>query len=154
MMNQAMDQMDSITGLPLREGGRIPVAALAGAMTKGATYNNIHISNSQVGVLSTGDLARIDAVITLTKDTDGETIGKAITALTQALIDSREIDEKSKKELLDLVQSLAEQIVGVRKPSVIMSLLRGIEERAKGYVAISTVIHQFVHVVSSMFGGG
>jgi hypothetical protein len=156
MMNQAMDQMDSITGIPLG-GGRIPVAALAGAMTKGATYNNIHINNSQVGVLNTGDLARIDAVITLTKDTDVEPIGKAITALTQALIDSKEIDEKGKKDLLDLVQSLAEQIVGAqgaRKPPVIMSLLRGIEERAKGYVAISAVIQQLVQVVTSMFGSG
>ncbi len=34
-----------------------------------------------------------------------------------------------------------------------MSLLRGIEERAKGYVAISDVIQQLVQAVTSMFGG-
>jgi hypothetical protein len=57
MMNQAMDDMDEISGLPA-SGGRIPVAALAGAMKKGSTYNNININNSTVGILNTGDLAR------------------------------------------------------------------------------------------------
>ncbi len=64
MMNQAMDDMDSISGIST--GGRIPVTALANAMQKRHVYNNIRISNSTVGVLNTGDLAKIDAVITLT----------------------------------------------------------------------------------------
>jgi hypothetical protein len=151
-----MDDMEEISGLPA-SGGRIPVAALAGAMKKGSTYNNININNSTVGILNTGDLARIDAVITLTKDTDVEPIGNAIKELTQAIIDAKEIDKKARQELVDLVQSFAEQIVGSqgqRKPSVIMSLLRGIEERAKGYVALSIVAKQLVDIATSIFGGG
>jgi hypothetical protein len=133
MMNQAMDDMDEISGISLG-GGRIPVAALAGAMKSGSVYNNIRISNSTVGVFSTGDLARIDAVITLTKDTDVEAIGETLKNLTQTIIDTRDIDHNAKRELVELIQSLAEQVVGsqgARKPSVIMTLVRGIEERAK-----------------------
>jgi hypothetical protein len=154
MINQSMDDMDMISGISLG-GGRIPVAALAGAMNRGSTYNNISINNSTVGVLNTGDLARIDAVITLTKDTDVEPIGEAIKALTQAIIDSKDVDGKAKKEIIDLVQSLAEQVVGSqgqRKPSVISTLLRGIEERAKGYVAISAVVKQLVEIATDIFG--
>src|SRR4051812_20740802 len=70
MLNHAMDSMDAVIGIPT--GGRIPIAAIAQAMNKGNTYNNISISNSQVGVLNTGELAKIDAAITLTKGSDAE----------------------------------------------------------------------------------
>jgi hypothetical protein len=155
MMNQAADDMDSMVGF--RTGGRIPVVALANAMQKRHVYNNIRISHSTVGVLNTGDLARIDAVITLTKDSDVEAIGETLKNLTQAVIDARNIDEKAKKDLVELIQSLAEQVVGSqgqRKPLVIMTLLRGIEERAKGIGAISGVVHQLVAVITNMFGAG
>jgi hypothetical protein len=155
MMNHALDEMDEISGISLG-GGRIPVAALAGAMKNGSVYNNIRISNSTVGVLNTGDLARIDAVITLTKDTDVEAIGDILKSLTQTIIDARDIEQKAKKELVELIQSLAEQVVGsqgARKPSVIVTLVRGIEERAKGIVAISAIVHQLVDVVTRTFGG-
>jgi hypothetical protein len=101
-------------------------------------------------------LAKIDAVITLTKDTEVEAIGDTLGDLTQVIIDA-DIERKVKKDLIELIQSLAEQVVGSqgpRKPSVIMTLLRGIEERAKGIVAISTVVHQLGAVVMKMFGGG
>ena len=97
--------------------------------------NNIKITNSTVGVINTGDLARINAVITLTKDTDVEQIGVAIRARMEATIAAKDIDIGVKKEIAELVQSLAEQVVGsqgTRKPSVIMALVRAIEEKAKG----------------------
>jgi hypothetical protein len=157
MMNQAADDLDSFAGFSTT-GGRIPVGALAkAAEKKGPVYNNIRISNSTVGVLNTGDLARIDAVITLTKDTDVEAIGQTLMKLTQAIIDAKEIEQKAKRELVELIQSLAEQVVGSqrqRKPSVIMTLLHGIEQRAAGIVALSTIVQQLVQVVTTMFGGG
>lgn len=91
MLNQAMDDMDNVVGFGLSSRSRIPVAEMARAMQKGSTYNNINISNSQVGVLNTGDLARIDAVITLTKDSDAELAGQQLRLLTQAIVDTAEI---------------------------------------------------------------
>src|ERR1700680_2785548 len=102
MMNQSMDDMDEISGIRLG-GGRIPVAEMAKAMQKRPVYNNIKISNSTVGVLNTGDLARIDAVITLTKHTDVEGVGEQLKGLTQAIIDSKEFDDAAKKEMIDLI---------------------------------------------------
>lgn len=130
MMNQAMDDMDEMTGFG-PSGGRIPVAALASAMSTKSTYNNISISNSNIGVVNTGDLAKIDAVITLTKDSDADAIGLAIKSLAQAIVDSKEIDKAGKQELIDFVQAIGEQIVGARKKPILFSLFRGLEERAK-----------------------
>jgi hypothetical protein len=63
--------------------------------------NNIRISNSSVGVMNTGELARIDAVITLTKDTDCENIGQLLGQLTQVIIDSKDADSNAKREMLE-----------------------------------------------------
>jgi hypothetical protein len=151
MMNQAMDHMDEITGFG-QTGGRIPVAALARVMSKNSTYNNINISNSMVGVVNTGDLARIDAVITLTKDSDAEAIGTAIKALAQAIIDSNEVDRASKQEMIDLVQAIGEQIVGQRKKPILLSLFKSLEERAKGYAAISAATQSLILITTKILG--
>lgn len=156
MANQAMDDMEMVSGISLG-GGRIPVAQMARAIQKGAVYNNIRISNSTVGVLNTGDLARIDAVITLTKDTDVEGVGQQVKSLVQTVIDSNELNNASKKEFIDLIQALADQVVGARgerKPSVIMALLRSVEERAKGLVAISQVVAGLAQAIHRVFGSG
>ena len=151
MTDQALDDMDAVVGLP-QSGGRIPVREIALAMKGKSVLNNIHITNSSVGVLNTGDLARIDAVITLTKNTNVETIGTQLQKLTQSMVDSSDLEQAQKKELLDLVQALAEQVVGARKPSVIKSLLTSIEDRAKGMAAIFSVVQVLSAAVRGLFG--
>jgi hypothetical protein len=147
LMNQAMDHMDEVTGLGIT-GGRIPVAALAGALRRGNVYNNINVSNSQIGVISTGDLAKIDAAITLTSGSDADQIGRYLRELTQAVVDASDVDQEGKKELIELIQ----QIVSARKKPVIASLLRSIEERAQGAAAIIQVFSALKGAIVSLFG--
>jgi Zn-dependent M16 (insulinase) family peptidase len=153
MMNQALDQMDFVTGIPSM-GGRIPVESLARAMQKAHVYNNISVTNSQVGVINTGDLAKIDAAITMTEGSDADSVGQQLKALTQAIIDSNQLTADAKKELVELIQSLSEQIVGNRKQSVSMALIKSIEERAKGINAISQLVGGLISAISRAFGGG
>jgi hypothetical protein len=150
MMNQALDDMDMVIGV--NSGGpRIPIGQLARAMQKAPTYTNISVNNSQVGVLNNGEIARIDAAITLTKDSDVEAIGQQLQLLTQAVVNANDVDAAIKTELIDLVQSLSEQIIGKRKPSVIRSLLGSIEERAKGFNAIAAAASTLAQAVHSLF---
>jgi hypothetical protein len=151
MMNLALDDMDAVVGMAL-PGGRIPVTEIVQAMKGRAVLNNIRVTNSNVGVLNTGDLARIDAVITLTRSTDVEAIGAQLQRLTQTVVDSADIDPNCKKEMLGLIQSLAEQVVGPRKPSVIKALLQSIEERAKGIAAIFSVFQSLATAIKQLFG--
>src|SRR6266480_4272438 len=67
MMNHASASMDSMLGGIGGESPRIPVEAIARAASMANTYNNISISNSSVGVVNTGNLARIDAAITMSQ---------------------------------------------------------------------------------------
>jgi hypothetical protein len=153
MLNQAQDDMDRI--IPIGPpSARIPVAAMAGAFRRGnAVYNNIQVTNSQIGVINTGDLAKIDAAITMTTGSDADAIGRQLRELTQAVLDAGNIASEQKKELIELIQALSEQIVSARKKPVIASLLRSIEERAKGAHAIVQLVMTLKGVIGQFFQG-
>lgn len=151
MLNQALDDMDTISGISLG-GGRIPVSAIAKAMQNKPTFNNISVTNSNVGVINTGDLAKIDAAITITDGTDVAEIGQLFRHLTQAVIDSTELSASTKKEMAELIHALSDQIVGGRKKSIISSLIRSLEERAKGANAIIQLIGSLTAAIGQLFG--
>jgi hypothetical protein len=147
--NQAMDQNPFGSLL----GGRIPVAAIAGAFRRGSVYNNINVSNAQIGVINTGDLAKIDAAITMTAGSDADAVGRIVKGLTEAIVNAQDIAAENKKELVEIIQALSEQIVSSRKKSVIMSLMTAIEERAKGMHAIVQLVSSLKGAIGLLFGG-
>jgi hypothetical protein len=151
MMNHALDEMDAIIPVGPRMG-RLPVPEIANAMSKGSVYNNINVSNSSVGILNTGDLAKIDAAITLTSGSDMEAVGHQLKALAQAILDTQELDAAHKDELIELLQSLSHEIVGQRKQSVMKALLTSIEERAKGANAVLQLCMGLAALIARMFG--
>jgi len=153
MMNMAADEMDAATGFML-PSGRIPVGEIAKAIKGRAVLNNITINNSNVGMLNAGDfsLAKIDAVITIAKGTDVEAVGNQLQSLTQAILDTAKINADQKKELLDLVQALGEQVVGPGKRSVIKSIMKGIEDRAQGLAAVFEIAKTLSAIINKYFG--
>jgi hypothetical protein len=152
MTNQALDDMDAMVGFG-RSGGRIPVAAIAQAFRRGSVYNSINVNNSQVGLINTGDLAKIDAAITLTAGSDADAVGRDLKALAEAIIEAKNIEAETKKELIELLQGISEQVVSGRKKSVVGSLLKAVEERAKGLNAIVQLVSSLRAGIAQLFGG-
>lgn len=154
MMNQALDDMDAVVGFS-SGSGRIPVSEIARSMQEKTVLNNIRISNSSVGVLNTGDLARIDAVITFTNGTNVESVGQLLRKLTQSVVDSEELDAKAKKDVLDLIEALADLVVGARsnaKASVARVLVDGITDKLKKATDLTSVIEAFREALAKLFG--
>lgn len=110
------------------------------------TNNHITISNSSVGVLNTGDLAKINAVVTITEGSDAEELGHTIKDFAQAVVDSDEITKEEKHEVGELLGTLSEQIAGKRSKPVIGSVLKGIEGRVKS----ANVLWSFVEKISRL----
>lgn len=133
--NQALDDMQMITGLR-PGGGRIPVAEIARALQGSTTLNNFNLTNSQIGVLNTGTIQKIDAAITLTQGSDLQEIGDMVRGLTDAIIASDELAAADRDRLLDLIEALTQQLVRDRKPAIISALMRPILEGLKGVAAI------------------
>ncbi|MGL3210928.1 hypothetical protein [Bradyrhizobium sp. BR 1433] len=148
--NQALDDMDFISGFHT-SGGRIPVAELARAIVKGPVHNSFNINNSSVGVINTGDLARIQAVVDFTKTTDIETLGEGIRNLTQAVVDAKDIAAQDKRAIIELIEAFGEQAVRTKKPSA-MALLKAIEARAKGIASIYGAAETLIKIAHSIFG--
>lgn len=149
MTNLALDDMDMVTGFP-SSSGRMPVQALAQAMTRSHTLNNIHISQSQIGILNTGSIQRIDAAITLSKGSDAEEIGLQIKGLTESVINSNELETAQQNEIIDLTETLAEEVVGKRKPATITAIMKAITEKVSGVAALAGAAEKLWQVIKPL----
>lgn len=136
MMNLALDDLDMMTGFP-SSGGRMPIQALSRAMQASHTLNNIHISQSQIGVLNSGSIQRIDAAITLSKGSEVEQIGALINELTQAVVQSKELDAAMQNEVIELTETIAEEVVGKMKPATITAVMKSITEKVGGIAVLA-----------------
>ncbi|WP_158522137.1 hypothetical protein [Thioclava sediminum] len=150
MMNRALDDMDMITGMPTGTP-RLPVQALAAAIQGGHTLNNFNISESQIGVLNTGAINKIDAAITLTKGTDAEGMGHHIKTLTEAVLSSDELTTEQKNAIIELTETLSEEVVGQRKPATIKAVLKEIVEQTKGAATITASAKVLWDILAPLF---
>jgi hypothetical protein len=152
MSNRALDDMDMVTGMP-SDTPRLPVRALAAAIQEGHTLNNFSISHSQIGVLNTGAINRIDAAITLSKGSDVEVIGDHIKTLTNAVLASDELNARKKNAIIELTETLSEEVVGQRKPATIKAILKEIKEETKDAAAIAASAKILWDLLAPIFGG-
>lgn len=149
MMNVAMDNLDLTTGFSLT-GDRMPVNALARALQGGHTLNNFNISESQIGVLNTGSINRIDAAITLSKGSDAELVGDQIKELTDAVVASAELTDEQKQAVLELTETLASEVVGKRKPATIRAIFNGIRGEVKDAGAVAAAAQKLWDLLSPL----
>lgn len=130
MMNFASAQMESSVGMP---AGFLP--RLEGA-PKRINYErlhmtNINVSNAQIGVLNTGSVGTIDATITLLRNEGNTAWGDAIRQMTQALVDTKDLNESNKNEAMELLAALSKEGVTPkpeRKGGVIRALMSRLGE--------------------------
>lgn len=120
MLNHAQDQMDFIMPIAPFEG-RIPVAEIARAASGSRT--NIHITNSNVGVVNTGHLAKIDATIEISKGTEAEEFGARLKDLTNAIVNDAALDDLLKKQMVEVVRAISDQAASKAPSGVVVKAL-------------------------------
>jgi hypothetical protein len=147
MMNDANHQMDMMVGGLGPPHKPIPVSEIARAMTKASTFNNINITNSKVGVVNTGNLARINAAIEITKGQPTEEFGARLKDLTEAITNTAEGDDETKKALSELTKAIADQVLVERSPSaaVIGALFDRLVSASGGLTRILAAAEQLKH---------
>lgn len=119
--------------------GRIPVAELARAAAKSHAYTNINLANSNVGIINTGDLAKIDAAITITIGKDSEEFGARLKDVTDAILKDQAITADLKKQMIEVVQAISGEAVGKRSPSkpVLSALFDKLKDMAANFTLAS-----------------
>jgi hypothetical protein len=151
--NQASDDMDSLVGFG-RTGGRIPVEALARAASMSRTYNSIRIANSNVGVINTGNLARIDAAVTISQGTETAEFGARLKDLVEKIVADQTATNEQKKELVEVATAISDQVVS-KAPSktVVRTLFGQLVSMSTGFTTIAAAVEQ-LHKVWQAFSGG
>jgi hypothetical protein len=104
-------------------------------------FNNIHVENSTVGVINTGDVQTIDSVVSSAKTAGNESLALALKNFTEAVLDSGDLQQDQKNDVIGQLAFLSQQAIAKTKqaPSVIRSIVSGIERTVNGAASLVTL---------------
>lgn len=77
--------------------------------------NNIHVSDSQIGVLNTGNISNMDGIVTVLKNDGNTELAMTLATLTQAVIESNELAREQKDEIIELLGVLSSEAVAPKQ---------------------------------------
>jgi hypothetical protein len=99
--NQAAHEMEFIAGVP----GIVPKypERRAPLMVAGATFHNITVKDSTVGVINTGHLEQIDTAISVIGRQGDPELAKALQSLTDAIAANASLGAVAQKEALEIL---------------------------------------------------
>ncbi|WP_148264852.1 hypothetical protein [Collimonas fungivorans] len=98
--------------------------------------NNINVTDSVVGTINTGSIGTVDQSITVLTQTGEPALADAIKALSDAILESKDLTDAQRSELVDSLSVIAQEAATpkeTRRNSVAMTLL----ERAMKITALA-----------------
>jgi hypothetical protein len=118
---------------------------------------NIHVTNSQVGVLNTGtlqDVQSIDASITTLKSQGDMDVGDAFRKITEGVVGDDTLAEADKSELLSNIKYLTEMAAKKeeRNSSVVKSVLRSVSDGIGAAGPAVKALLPLIPVIAKFFG--
>ena len=108
LYNQALDRMDSIVGLPVT-GGRMHIPTPTTINAGQTIYNNIRVDNSVVGAINTGNIEKLDVMMSVMRDANNQELADALQQLTQAILDTPDLQPNDKDFALEWLSFLSNQ---------------------------------------------
>ena len=112
LANQAVDDMESIVGLPPGSlGGRLNVPSPRATINTGPnTYNNIQVDNSIVGAINTGSIKKLDIMMSaMMQGGNNQELADVFKNLTQAILDATDLEQSDKDSALECLSFLSEE---------------------------------------------
>ena len=73
-----------------------------------------------------------------------------IKGLTEAVIHSNELDAAQQSEIIDLTETLAEEVIGKRKPATITAVMKAITEKVSGVAALAGAAEKLWQVIKPL----
>jgi len=134
LMNQTnylMDSMEETIGIyGVLPRYKIPTPVHMQIKQGPTTFNHIHVDNSVIGVINTGEVGNIDVAM----DNIGDPkLVQALKDFTEAVIKDKELDTTKKNEVLEQIAFLSSQAAlpkTERKPSIIRTVIANVASAA------------------------
>lgn len=144
-MNYSMDNIDAMFGIST--GGRYPTRRPV--IVSGGTVNNNHIaiSNSQVGLLNTGNIQNLNQTIDSLYNASQEEIAENIKKFSEAIILESDLDNAQKSEVLESLDVITKELFQKpesRRKSVVKVLMDQIAEVTE-FSANAVVVWEVLH---------
>ena len=115
VMNAQLDRQASLLNVllgfaELHTGFPLPRAHISLASANAPlTFNNIRVDRSVVGALNTGEVRKLDLMMTHIRAAGDSKLADTLQEFTQAILDSEELPDADKSAALDHVSFLASQ---------------------------------------------
>ena len=108
LINQALGDIENTVGLP---GflGRVEIPMPTTINAGQSTFNNIRVDNSVVGSINTGNIKKLDIMMSKIGSTSNRRLADALQRLTQAILDTRELHRSDKDTALEWLSFLSTQ---------------------------------------------
>ena len=148
MMNYLQDSIAYTLGAPGAQPPRIqvPVPIVHTAPVTHNTHNNIHVENSVIGLINTAQVGRINVAMDNIVNNDDELIVEAIKAVTEAIVNTTELNNETKNQLLEQMAFITEQATlpnSKRQTSVVKPILAAISSSLTNIASLATVWGQW-----------
>ena len=110
-------------------------------------FNNIHVENSTIGVINTGDVKSIDSVVSTAKNSGNEALASTLKNFTEAVLSATDLNQEQKNDVISQLAFLSQQAIVNEKqaPGVIRSIIAGIERTINGVaslIALWPLLHE------------
>ena len=146
----ALEQMEMVAGVRLPRKRPMPPVTLSGA-----TFHNINIRNSNVGVINTGELQQVDTAVSVIGNQGDSQLAGALKTLAEAVVASTAMRAAARQETIEILSALgseataqkAQRRVGVARP-----LLGRLRELLSVAADLTSVAQAAVPIIAGAFG--
>lgn len=152
-LNYIADEIEMTAGMPglaPRFPPRPPRTVLAGP----TTLNHMHISNSNIGVLSTGTIGTIDGAVGIMLSGGEHKAAQAFKTMTEAVANASDLAPPDKSKALEILSVVATEGAAPkerRRSEAMRTLLRDVSSALSGSAALVRLWEAAKPVIEALF---
>jgi len=139
-------------------GGLLPLQQIVTPKPPSApsySFNQIKVSEGNVGVINTGTLFNLDTSIQVMQNRGDKEIANAVKELTQAVLDSNEINNKLKEEIVEQLEFLVTEALASKdkqRKGLIKTIINNISQSIATFGALLTIWNSLEPLLQAYFG--
>ena len=151
--NFLLDEMEFKLGVPIPHRYRIPTAAVV--RSGPVSLNNLNIDGSIIGVVNTGAIANLDAVIKQMGDIGNQELAGQLKQLIEEVVRHNDIDTGLKNEIIEHLDYLTTQFktpAAQRNKSVVSTIFEKVEQSLSSISSLLTIWEKLRPNLEKFFG--
>lgn len=119
------------------------------------SFNEIKVSESNIGVINTGTLFNLDTSIQVMQNRGDKELANAVRELTQAVLDSNELNDKLKEEIVEQLEFLVTEALASKdkqRKGLIRKIINNISQSIATFGALLTIWNNVGPLLQAYFG--